>query len=394
MGQGMTALISRFVLVAAAAAASPAVVAYKPLFENLDDVPLKDNRLTWHVWVPGESDDGDAWDPLFHDSVQYWNTELPYFDLAAVTRDSQDCGRTASGSGSARNDVSTVSWRETNCGGGAMDHAAGWALTFLAGFGASTVIEEGDIFFNEKFEHAEGGAEQMVFDETSFYSVALHEIGHNLGLGHGYIDAAVMAYGPTHKWRKRLSPDDICGVAVLSGNREFCPVALGEAVSSNGAATEAHFSGYASADAGATARELLRPWQEFNIYATVLIDPAHRNRPGQLHVVAETEDGQFFARNADGEWHPWSGGELPAATATGDLEHAMEIIILGRNGISRGQPVFDPAHGYQLYREALTGIRLGLQGVSLNFWVAYSTETEPGLLIYGDQPIRVAWTLD
>lgn len=203
-----------------------------------------------------------------------------------------------------------------------------------------------------------------------------------------------MAYGPTHKWRKRLSPDDICGVAVISGNREYCPVALGEAVASNGAATQAHFSGYASADAGATAREALRPWHEFNVYTTVLIDPAHRYRPGQLHVIAETEDARYFARNADGEWHPWTGGELPAATPPGNLEHAMELIILGRNGISRGQPVFDPAHGYQLYREALTGIRLGLEGVSLKFWVAYSSEAEPGLLIYGSEPIRVAWTLE
>ena len=380
-----------FSIAAAAALAGiclPAL-AYKPLYENIDNLPLEDNRLVWNVWVPGESDDGDAWDPLFHDSVRYWNAELPYFDLSAATRDSGDCSN-----GSSRNQVNTVTWRETDCGGGSMERYAGWALTFLAGYGAARVIDEGDIYFNGRFEHADGGVEQMVFDETSFYSVALHEIGHNLGLGHGYIDAAVMAYGPTHKWRKRLSPDDICGVAVVSGNREYCPVALGEAVAGNGAATQAHFSGYASADAGATAREALRPWQEFNIYTTVLIDPAHRYRPGQLHIVAETEAGDFFARNADGEWHPWSGGELPAATPPGNLEHAMELVILGRNGIARGQPVYDPAHGYSLYREALTGIRLGLEGVSLKFWVAYSSEAEPDLLIYGSEPIRVAWTFE
>ena len=384
----------RIIAAAALAGAGGMAFAYKPLYEYIDNLPLQDNRLTWHVWVPGESDDGDAWDPLFHESVRHWNAELPYFNLGAVTRNSEDCTPRSSGSMTARNQVNTVTWRETNCGGGSMEHAAGWALTFVGGAAGARVIEEGDIFFNERFEHAEGGAEQMVFDETSFYAVALHEIGHNLGLGHGYIDAAVMAYGPTHKWRKRLSPDDICGVAVISGKREFCPVALGEAVASNGAATQAHFSGYASADAGATARETLRPWQEFNIYATVLIDPEHRYRPGQLHVVAETEDGQYFARNAEGEWHPYTGGEIPAATPPGDLEHAMELIILGRNGISRGQPTYDPRHGYNLYREALTGIRLDLEGVSLKFWLAYSSAAEPGLLIYGSEPIRVAWTLE
>ncbi len=365
---------------------------YKPLYENIDNLPLQDNSLTWHVWVPGESDEGDAWDPLFHESVRHWNAELPYFNLSTVTRDSEDCG-----TASSHNQVSTVTWRETNCSGGSMAHAAGWAPTFLGGSAGARVIEEGDIFFNEMFEHADGGVEQMVYDDTSFYSVALHEIGHNLGLGHGYIDAAIMAYGPTHsmgRWRKRLSPDDICGVAVISGNREFCPVALGEAVASNGAATQAHFSGYASPDAGLNAREVLRPWQEFNIYATVLIDPAHRNRIGQLHVVAETEDGTFFARNADREWHPYSGGDLPAATAPDYLEQAEELVILGRNGISRGQPTYDPRHGYNLYREALTGIRLGLEGVSLKFWVAYSSAAEPDLLIYGSEPIRVAWTLE
>lgn len=385
----MNRKIFRIVAAAALAGAYLPAFSYKPLYENIENLPLEDNRLAWRVWVPGESDDGDAWDPLFHDSVRYWNAEIPWFDLSATTRNIEDCTN-----GSSRNQVNTATWRETNCGGGSMANAAGWALTFLRGFGDARVIDEGDVYFNEMFEHAEGGAEQMVFDETSFYSVALHEIGHNLGLGHGYIDAAVMAYGPTHKWRKRLSPDDICGVAVISGNREYCPVALGEAVTSNGAATQAHFSGYASADAGATAREALRPWQEFNIYTTVLTDPAHRYRPGQLHVVAETESGEYFARNADGEWHPWTGGELPAATPPGNLEHAMELVILGRNGISRGQPTFDPGHGYSLYREALTGIRLGLEGVRLKIWVAYSSEVEPDLLIYGSEPIRVAWTFD
>ena len=72
-----------FRIVAAAALASvcPPTFSYKPLYENIDNLPLQDNRLVWHVWVPGESDDGDAWGPLFHDSVQYWNAELPYFDL-------------------------------------------------------------------------------------------------------------------------------------------------------------------------------------------------------------------------------------------------------------------------------------------------------------------------
>jgi len=389
MKSDMNRMIFKIVAAAALVGACFPAFSYKPLYENIDNLPLEDNRLAWHVWVPGESDDGDAWDPLFHDSVRYWNAEIPWFDLSATTRNIEDCTN-----GSSRNQVNTATWRETNCGGGSMANAAGWALTFLRGFGDARVIDEGDVYFNEMFEHAEGGAEQMVFDETSFYSVALHEIGHNLGLGHGYIDAAVMAYGPTHKWRKRLSPDDICGVAVISGNREYCPVALGEAVTSNGAATQAHFSGYASADAGATAREALRPWQEFNVYTTVLIDPAHRYRPGQLHVIAETESSEYFARNADGEWHPWTGGELPAATPPGNLEHAMELVILGRNGISRGQPTFDPSHGYSLYREALTGIRLGLEGVRLKIWIAYSSEVEPGLLIYGSEPIRVAWTLE
>lgn len=164
----------RIVSAAALAAACASAFSYKPLYENIDNLPLEDNRLTWHVWVPGESDDGDAWDPLFHDSVHYWNAEIPYFDLSAVTRDSEDCTRRSSGSASARNQVNTVTWRETNCGGGSMAQAAGWALTFLGGSGNERVIDEGDIFFNEMFEHAEGGAEQMVYDETSFYSVALH----------------------------------------------------------------------------------------------------------------------------------------------------------------------------------------------------------------------------
>jgi len=377
---------------AALAVAGGAASAWQPLpqFEDIDHLRLKDNRLTWHVWVPGESEEGDRWDPLFHDSVSYWNGRVPYYTLNAVTRDVEDC----SGSLSPFNRISTVSWRDSSCDGDNADGYAGWAHTFLGHPNGSPVITEGDIFFNDSYRRNFGREGQMVYDETSFYSVALHEIGHNLGLGHGVFDGAVMAYGPTHKWHQRLSPDDICGVAVISGNRGHCPIGLGEAVATSGAETGAHFSGYASADAGATAREALRPWQEFNIYATVLIDTAHRHQPGQLHVVAETEQGEFFARDADGDWHPYASGEIPAATPPGVLDPVMELVILGRNGISRGQPVFDPKHGYRLYRQALTGIRLGLEGVKLRFWVAYSSDAAPGELIYGNEPIRVEWTLE
>lgn len=382
---------------AALVLAGGAAFAWQPLehFEDIDNLRLKDDRLTWQVWVPGESEEGDRWDPLFHDSVSYWNGQVPYYTLSAVTRDVDDCSP-AGGAGwlSPHNQVSTVSWRDSTCGGYNMDHAAGWASTFLGYPNGSTVIAEGDIFFNDSYRRNFGREGQMVYDEKSFYSVALHEIGHTLGLGHGVFDGAVMAYGPTHKWHQRLSPDDVCGVAVISGNREHCPISLGEAVATSGAETGAHFSGYASADAGASARAALRPWQEFNIYATVLIDADHRHWPGQLHVVAETEQGEFFARDADGDWHPHTGGELPAATPPGALGHVVELIILGRNGISRGEPAFDPKHGYRLYRQALTGFRLGLEGVKLRFWVAYSSEAATGELIYGSEPIRVEWTLD
>ncbi|MYK03958.1 MAG: hypothetical protein F4030_03070, partial [Gammaproteobacteria bacterium] len=76
---------------AALAGASLPAFSYKPLYENIDNLPLEDNRFVWNVWVPGESDDGDAWDPLFHDSVRYWNAEIPWFDLSATTRNNEDC---------------------------------------------------------------------------------------------------------------------------------------------------------------------------------------------------------------------------------------------------------------------------------------------------------------
>lgn len=390
----MNSIVLRIVAVAVLAGAGGMAFAYKPLFEIEENLALRGNSLTWHVWVPGESADGDRWDPLFHDVVSYWNAQLPFFNLSAVTQESEACSpRSLSGYLTAQNQVSTASWRETTCGGGPAEEFAGWAHTFLDNPGGQYEIVEGDVFFNELFLDS-GHPENMVFDDLSFYAVALHEIGHNLGLGHGIFDNTTMAYGPTPTWNRRLSPDDICGVAVVSGNREHCPIGLGQAVATNNAETLAHFSGYASADTGLTARETLRPWQEFNVYATVLIDPAHRNKQGQLHVVAETGEGQLFARDADGEWHLYTGGDLPAATAPGNLEHAEELVILGRNGITRGLAVFDSRHGYALYREALTGIRLGLEGVSLKFWVAYSSETEPGVLIYGSEPIRVAWTLE
>ncbi len=42
----------------------------------------------------------------------------------------------------------------------------------------------------------------------------------------------------------------------------------------------------------------------------------------------------------------------------------------------------------------ITGAMPGLEGQTLAFWIAYTVDDDPELLVYGSEPIRVEWTLE
>ncbi len=61
--------------------------------------------------------------------------------------------------------------------------------------------------------------------EYDFFSVALHELGHSLGLGHSDVSGSIMeeGYAGTHR---TLHADDIAGIQAIYGVPEPATLAL------------------------------------------------------------------------------------------------------------------------------------------------------------------------
>ncbi len=358
-------------------------------YELLTSRSVVNNQHVWYVHLPGNTEDGHSYIDLFSRATSLWMTTAPQLDLSFIQDEQEVCNGDTSING-----INTVSFRSSYCDE-TQPSFSGYApyhSTVVSHDDGSydRYIDEGDIFLvpwpNTYVPRPRTSPETL--------GTLNHEIGHNLGLAHSVVFASIM--NPAGGGRQGISPDDACAIAIVTGYPDRCPIALTPSYATDASHTSAHFAGYASESPkysiingvatpipGFTPREVFRPNEELIVYATVLYDKKHWRKPGAIHILAQLSDGPLYAKQEDGSWTPYLGGEVPVSIKSPNLYLADDFIIVGRDPstvLYGGQPF----HGAQL----------GLEGQTLLFWIAYSVDDQPGVYIHGGEPIRISWTLD
>lgn len=183
-------------------------------------------RTTLHTAIPGTSPSGIPWAEAFADAANEWSDLTSFrFDLVPQYRD--PC--VGHGSAGGRPDfVNGADFRNNICGSEFNDQTIAVTVYFTENniLGSADLVEA-DIIFNANlaFDVYDGPQRSGIFD---FRRVALHEIGHVLGLGHEDDVPAIMNSRIGNLFR--LQDDDIEGVDVLYGGLKNCdnrPVQFG-----------------------------------------------------------------------------------------------------------------------------------------------------------------------
>lgn len=191
----------------------------------LSDGRWRDGKAMMYIGIPGAAPSGVPYREAFEDAMATWN-ETPFRFLADNTyvdpcsgysRSSQGKGFPAGG-GDGRN---SVDFRADVCGNDFDDSTL--AITLNLGRNGTLgfdYIAESDVIFNSRFDWSiyDGPRRQRI----DFRRVALHELGHVLGLGHETTADAIMA--PKIGDLYELTADDIAGATLLYGAPKDCPI--------------------------------------------------------------------------------------------------------------------------------------------------------------------------
>jgi hypothetical protein len=134
-------------------------------------------------------------------------------------------------------------------------------------------------------------------------------------------------------------------------------------------ATEALIIGGANTGTGTPYRSNFTALESIDVAARVYPESGHVGRQGRLHVLAVLGDGRQFMQLANGEFVPFNGNMATlAARREGVLQQAEALAIA----------------------TALQGQASGLAGQQIGVYAGYSVATEPGVIYYANDPIRVS----
>jgi hypothetical protein len=226
---------------------------------------------------------------------------------------------------------------------------------------------EADIHFNSGFnwDVNDDPHNSQLLD---FRRIAIHEIGHTLGLGHFLLTSTIMFRSANSL---SAGPDDLCGIAILYGTPQDCTMLLASPVTISGNTTTAIFTGGVSSDKLATFDTSFISTDSLDVVSTIVVEDAHIGLHGNLYVVVVLADGALLAKNSDGGFDPITEDitSFPSVESK-VLAGANELLIL----------------------ENLVAANLGITNIDLSFYIAYSLVTEPGELYFASTPIRLTIT--
>ena len=158
------------------------------------------------------------------------------------------------------------------------------------------------------------------------------------------------------------------------------------AATTDGASSQARFTGDASAAGSFGSRTVLAPGERFNVHGAVFVDPSDQGKPGAVHIAAAMPDGEIFVKDAAGDWLPWDGGALPAVHVWNELPTDFDVLAFGRDSIPTGATLEESA--------AISGEELGIRNGTIRFYFAYSTNDNSGVYHYSIEPFALTISTD